>query len=77
MVGFKMESNNKDNADLKWRNLAMQFDGHRMEAIWHLKELMNNPEGHREAVEKFLAAPPLSGEEVLVARIKEITSEKK
>ncbi len=55
----------------QWRNLALQFDQHRMEALWHLKTLLANPE-HAEAVRAFLSAPPLSGSEVLKQRLQEL-----
>ncbi len=55
-----------------WRRLALQFDGHRMQALWHLKCLIANPEAHKEAALKFLASPPLSGEEVLAKRIRQM-----
>ncbi len=60
------------NHDNEWRRLALQFDGHRMQAIYHLKMLLKHPEEHKEAVERFLSEPPLSGEEVLANRLKEI-----
>jgi hypothetical protein len=64
--------------DGEWRKLAHQFDRHRMQAIAHLKTLLENPESHRQAVIDFLAAPPAdtvkqddamrkAGEELLAA----------
>ena len=55
--------------DDKWRSLALQFDGHRMQALWHLKLLLECGEDHAEAVRTFLAGPPLHGEIVLAQRI--------
>jgi len=63
------DDQDEESASAGWRRLALQFDGHRMEAIWHLKSLIENPEGHREAAIKFTKAGPLSGSEVLDARI--------
>lgn len=60
------------NAETEWRRLALQFDGHRMQALWHLKAMLKDPEAHRAVAEAFVAAPPLSGEEVLAERIKAI-----
>ncbi len=57
-----------------WRRLALQFDGHRMAALSHLRMLLAEPEKHRAVVEAFLAAPPLSGAEVLAERINEIVA---
>ena len=62
------------NAETEWRRLALQFDGHRMQALWHLKALLKDPETHRAIAEEFIAAPPLSGEEVLAKRIKAIAN---
>lgn len=58
-----------DDTDAEWRRLALQFDGHRMQALAHLRCLLENHEGHADAVRAFLAAPPLSGEQVLNERI--------
>lgn len=78
------ESNqNIDNEDgeldgeSEWRRLALQFDGHRMKALWHLKTLLKNPDTHREAVEQFLSEGPLSGEEILAERIQAIVNANK
>jgi hypothetical protein len=56
--------------DLEWRRLALQFDGHRMQAIGHLKCMLKDPQAHKDVAEKFLSAGPISGEEVLAERIK-------
>lgn len=56
-------------AENEWRRLALQFDGHRMQALYHLKMMMVNPDKHAPIVDVFLKAPPLSGEEVLSQRI--------
>lgn len=55
-----------------WQRLALQFDGHRMQALWHLNALMQDPAKHSLVVTKFLAAAPLSGEEVLRQRIADL-----
>jgi hypothetical protein len=61
-------------AEADWRRLALQFDGHRMQAIGHLKAMLQDPQAHREVAEKFLSAGPLSGEEVLAERIKQLAA---
>lgn len=61
-------------ADDEWRRLALQFDGHRMQAIGHLRALMQDPLAHRPVVAAFLAAPPLPGESVLAERIKALAA---
>ena len=61
-----------------WRRLALQFDGHRISALWWLKALVNSPDD-KELVEKareFLQQPPLSGEEELAKRIAQIAESK-
>lgn len=54
-----------------WRDLALQFDGHRMQALGWLKlivrELPQTPAW--VGLRHFLASPPLSGEAVLADRI--------
>lgn len=60
----------EESAEAGWRRLALQFDEHRLQALWHLKAMLQDPEKHRPIVEAFLAAGPLSGEAVLAERIK-------
>lgn len=55
-----------------WRRLALQFDGHRMQAIGHLKCLLKDPAAHSGQAVAFLAQGPLSGDKVLAQRIREI-----
>lgn len=54
-----------------WRRLALQFDNHRMQALWHLRAVVNADNSTLEAkvAEDFLKAPPLDGEAVLAQRI--------
>ena len=63
-----------------WRQLALQFDGHRMQALGHLRAITRATSFPAigqciEAAEKFLQLPPLSGEEVLAERIKELAAQ--
>jgi len=46
-----------DAAD-KWRTLALQYDGHRMQALAHLKCMVENPATHRSIAAQFLRAAP-------------------
>lgn len=41
-----------------WRDLALQFDNHRMKALWHLKTLVSDI-GHYDAARNFLSEPPI------------------
>lgn len=59
--------------DNEWRRLALQFDGHRMQAIGHLKYMVKDAEAHKLSAEQFLSAGPLSGEAVLAERIKALS----
>lgn len=57
-----------------WRDLALQFDGHRIEALSLLRyvsESRNCAEatGRASEIKAFLSKPPLSGEAVLAQRI--------
>jgi hypothetical protein len=59
-----------------WRRLALQFDNHRMQALGHLKAVVN-PEAVFDAyktAKAFLNAAPLDGEEVLAQRIAELAA---
>lgn len=65
----------RDSVENDWRKLALQFDGHRMQALSHLRTLLANPETHAGAVTDFLSAAPLTGEAVLTKRIAEMAGE--
>ncbi|EOC0754083.1 hypothetical protein ACI072_001881 [Cronobacter sakazakii] len=59
-----------DDSEIKWRELALQFDGHRMQAICFLKQILKElPEAEFSSARDFLKSGPLSGEEVLRNRI--------
>lgn len=68
----------EDDAERTWRRLALQFDGHRMQALGLLRQVSAVLDGRNLGAEVnalivdvqcFLAAPPLSGEKVLAERI--------
>lgn len=52
-----------------WRRLALQFDGHRMQALHHLRAMTQDPAKHMEHALAFLSAGPLPGEVVLAQRV--------
>lgn len=59
----------------EWRRLALQFDGHRMQAICFLKQILKElPASEFSSAREFLKAGPLPGEEVLRNRIAEIAA---
>lgn len=59
-----------DDSEIKWRELALQFDGHRMQAICFLKQILKElPETEFSSARDFLKSGPLPGEEVLRNRI--------
>lgn len=65
--------------DAKWRDLALQFDGHRIEALALLRYVSeagnaNEAIGRAGEIRAFLSKPPLSGEAVLAARIAALSS---
>lgn len=63
----------KDSTELKWRDLALQFDGHRMQALCFLKQILSAlPETEFVEAREFLKAGPLPGEEVLRQRLAEM-----
>lgn len=51
----------------RWRDLALQFDNHRMAALWHLKAFLQSNE-HETAAHDFLCSPPLAAHEVVAER---------
>ncbi|MDT0215832.1 hypothetical protein Q9R35_00715 [Alcaligenes sp. AB3] len=66
-LAAKADSSSED----QWRNLALQFDGHRMQALAWLKKLLPDlPDSPKKArAHAFLNMPPLNGETVLAKRI--------
>lgn len=68
--GWKVKVSPTQPSDDKWRDLALQFDGHRMQAIGWLKVAVELLPDHVAApIKDFLKAPPLSGEKVLADRV--------
>lgn len=59
---------------MSWRNLALQFDNHRMQALAHLRLMTQNPLEHLQAALLFLTEAPLSGEVVLEQRLAELAA---
>lgn len=50
-----------------WRDLALQFDSHRMAALGHLKRLVADSQS-KSCAELFLSEPPLAAHEVVAER---------
>lgn len=64
----------KDSTELKWRDLALQFDGHRIQALCFLKQILSElPETEFTEAREFLKAGPIPGEEILRQRLAEMT----
>jgi hypothetical protein len=57
-----------------WRRLAMQFDNHRMQALHHLRAMVQDSAVHMPHAIAFLSAGPLSGNVVLAERIAELAA---
>lgn len=64
----------EEDATAAWRRLALQFDDHRMQALGHLRAMLADPQAHADRATVFLAAPPLSGEQVLAERIRALAA---
>ncbi|MEB5845925.1 hypothetical protein [Klebsiella pneumoniae] len=65
----------EDETEKQWRSLALQFDGHRMQAISFLKQILKElPATEFSSAREFLKAGPLTGEEILRNRIAEIVA---
>lgn len=43
----------------EWRDVALRFDRHRMQALWHLQAMLKDPEAHAEAARSFIKSPPV------------------
>lgn len=52
-----------------WRQLALQFDGHRMQALGFLKALLRGDKDMETGARGFIASPPIPGERVLAERL--------
>lgn len=64
--------------EMKWRDLALQFDGHRMQALCFLKQILKDlPETEYPEAREFLKSGPLPGEEVLRQRLQVMIQEMK
>ncbi|MFC3208087.1 hypothetical protein [Aquamicrobium soli] len=61
-------ADSEEDTESQWRDLALQFDGHRIQAMCLLRAIAADKAGKAE-IEVFLSAPPLSGEQVLADRI--------
>lgn len=65
----------EDETEKQWRSLALQFDGHRMQAISFLKQILKElPATEFSSAREFLKAGLLTGEEILRNRIAEIVA---
>lgn len=75
-----VEPDDEPDAADEWRRLALQFDGHRMQALALIRQCIAKLAPHglyddlRESLITFNAAPPLSGEKVLAERIAALAS---
>lgn len=75
-LGRTLQKKETDDSESEWRRLALQFDGHRMQALGHLRCMVETPQVHKEQAQLFLSAGPLSGEKVLAERIQAIAAGK-
>lgn len=59
--------------EMRWRDLALQFDGHRMQALCFLKQILKElPETEFPEARQFLKEGPIPGEEILRQRLQEM-----
>jgi hypothetical protein len=72
-IGQQADRDEDESAENSWRRLALQFDGHRMQALAHIRALLADYAKHAPVASEFLSLPPLSGEAVLVQRISAIS----
>ena len=54
--------------DIQWRDLALQFDAHRIEAMGIIRAMVSGL-GHTDMAKAFLKLAPLSGKDILDIRI--------
>lgn len=66
---------NNESSGVTWRQLALQFDGHCMQALYHIRALLADYNTHAPIATEFLNAPPLSGEAVLAQRLSQMVDD--
>ena len=57
-----------------WRNLALQYDRHRMNALWWLRSIKDGT-ATIEDIEKFLKSVPDSGETIVKQYLEEVAKQ--
>ena len=57
-----------------WRNLALQYDRHRMNALWWLRSIKDGT-ATIEDIEKFLKSVPDSGETIVKQYLDEVAKQ--
>ena len=55
----------------KWRNLALQYDRHRMNALWWLRSIKDGTATIKD-IEKFLKSVPENGETIVKQYLDEV-----
>lgn len=55
--GARLQATPEPDDDDKWRDVALRFDKHRMQALWHLQAMLQDPARHADIVRKFLKDP--------------------
>lgn len=63
------DSLSQTDADTHWRRLAFQFDAHRLSAINHLQNMLEDPANHLQIAAKFIEEAPENGNDVLLKRL--------
>ncbi|MEG3033946.1 MAG: hypothetical protein RR877_00465 [Aurantimicrobium sp.] len=59
---------------ITWRNLALQYDRHRMQALWWLRSIKEGT-ATTEDIEKFLKSVPDSGETIVKQHLEEVAKQ--
>ena len=57
-----------------WRNLALQYDRHRMNALWWLRSVVEGT-ATKEDIEKFLKSVPENGETIVKQYLDEVAKQ--
>lgn len=66
--GLRGEVAEQEEAANQWRELALQFDRHRMTAMAHIRAAASGDKSAIEALGVFAALPPIPGHEITAAR---------
>lgn len=74
VTGLEKQIAEKQDLLTNWRNLALQYDRHRMNALWWLRSIKDGT-ATIEDIEKFLKSVPENGETIVKQYLDEVAKQ--